>query len=273
MSGAKYALVSTIFITSLCLGTAHPVRAAQHPLRPQALKQPQAITEVTEQPAVALTPAQMPAAPPHVTFENGMLTIISKNSTLGDILRAVHNRTGAAVDVPPNATERVVANLGPGPARDVMAALLNGSHFNYVLLGSVTDANALDRVILTTKTASAPVESAAKNTPPPQPQADADDDDDSDTDADDSDDSGDTSSDSQNGGQAASDDEPQQVQPGVNGQPGLPNVRTPEQILQQLRQQQLQQQLGQQPGTSGQPNPGEPNGQPNPNQPYQQPPN
>lgn len=239
--------------------------APQKPHKP-ALKQPgPAGEEIAAAPAPTL--AQMPAAPPQVTFQNGMLTIVSKNSTLGDILRAVHSRTGAAVDVPPNATERVVANLGPGPARDILAALLNGSHFNYVMLGSATEPHALDRVILTAKTStgSAPTEAAVK---PPQPnQAAADDDDEDAADADDEE--ADTEDTEAEDASATSGDEsqPQQVQP-VGGAQGQPNVRTPEQILQQLRQQQLQQQQGQQPGA---PPGGAP--QPFPNQPDPTPPN
>src|SRR5256886_12106035 len=46
---------------------------------------------------------QMPASAPQVFFRNGQLTIVARNSTLGDILRAVHTQTGASVDVPSNA--------------------------------------------------------------------------------------------------------------------------------------------------------------------------
>ena len=62
----------------------------------------------------------MPALPPQVHYSRGQLTIVAENSTLADILRAVRTQTGADVEVPPNATERVVAHLGPGPARDVL---------------------------------------------------------------------------------------------------------------------------------------------------------
>jgi hypothetical protein len=78
----------------------------------------------------------MPTSAPQVSFHNDQLTIVAHNSTLGDVLRAVRNQTGAAVEIPANATERVVGRFGPGPARDVLAVLLNGSHFNYVMLGS-----------------------------------------------------------------------------------------------------------------------------------------
>jgi len=67
------------------------------------------------------------------------------------VLRAIANKTGAAIDVPDNANERVVSQLGPAPARDVMASLLNGSHFNYVMVGSENDPNSVVRVVLTAK--------------------------------------------------------------------------------------------------------------------------
>lgn len=102
------------------------------------------------------TPEQMPALPPQVHYSQGQLTIVAENSTLADILRAVRAQTGAAVEVPPNATERVVTHLGPGPARDVLAALLNGSHFNYVMLGSAAHPDSVDRLILTSKAGGVP---------------------------------------------------------------------------------------------------------------------
>lgn len=100
---------------------------------------------------VALPPDQRPAIAPVVTYANGKLTIVAKNSTLSDILSAVGEKTGAAIDVPEDATERVVSALGPGPAREVVAALLNGSHFNYVMVGTETNPNSVARVILTAK--------------------------------------------------------------------------------------------------------------------------
>jgi hypothetical protein len=107
--------------------------------------------------------------PPEVSYRDGQLTIVAQNSTLADILRAVRAETHASVDVPPSATERVVSHFGPGPAREVLAELLNGSQFNYVLLGSAADPAKLDRVILTPKGLSAvdTVLQAPVNSPPP----------------------------------------------------------------------------------------------------------
>src|SRR6266496_560180 len=93
------------------------------------------------------------AVPPQVSYENNQLTIVAPNSTLADILRAVRKQTGAEIEIP-SAPERVVTHLGPGPAREVVAELLNGSRFNYVLLGSPGNEAQLTRVVLVAKTGS-----------------------------------------------------------------------------------------------------------------------
>jgi len=98
-----------------------------------------------------LAPEQRPAMQPTVIFADGKLTIIANNSMLSDILQIVGQKTGATIDVPGEATERVVSQLGPGQPREVIASLLNGSHFNYVMVGNETDANAVSRIVLTAK--------------------------------------------------------------------------------------------------------------------------
>jgi hypothetical protein len=109
------------------------------------------------------------AMPPQVSYENNQLTIVAPNSTLADILRAVRKQTGAEIEVP-SAPERVVTHLGPGPAREVMAELLNGSRFNYVLLGSVADDSVLTRVVLVSKKQETPVPAPGAEPAPGVPQ-------------------------------------------------------------------------------------------------------
>ncbi len=111
---------------------------------------------------------QIPSIPPQVSYQDGMLTIVAQNSSLGDILREVHKSTGAAIEVPSSATERVVTRLGPGPARDVLASLLNGSAFNYVMVGSASDPTSLASLMLTMKPAGGTGESVANAYQPPQ---------------------------------------------------------------------------------------------------------
>ncbi len=101
-----------------------------------------------------------------MTYQGGELGIVAHNSTLADVLRAVRKLTGADMEIPPNATERVVADIGPGPARDVLAELLNGTHFNYVMVGSTTDPTAVQSIVLTAKSSASETASvAAPNRP------------------------------------------------------------------------------------------------------------
>jgi hypothetical protein len=182
----------------------------------------------------------MPAVPPKVSFSKGLLTIVAENSTLSDILRAVRAQTGAAVEIPPNASERVVAHLGPGVPRDVLASLLNGSHFNYVMLGSPTNPDKVDRIILTSKSGTvpdaAPVPAGQNNTaavPVDEPDTQPD-----------------IAEQPAEGG--ADDSAAEESQPAPpNSQP---QVKTPEQLLRELQQQQQQQQQ-QQGAPAGQPPP------------------
>jgi hypothetical protein len=202
----------------------------------------------------------IPAVAPQVSYQDGLLTIVAPNSTLGDILRSVRKHTSADIEIPATANERVVTRLGPGPAREVVAELLNGSRFNYILLGSPADASVLVRVVLVAKTgpdnpATPTTEAGNKPTPPADaavaevPEADAEVDNTDDNQQD----------------QAA--EAEQQAPP-----PEQPGVRTPQQMLQEMQQRQLQmQQQQQQTGQPPVPYPGRP-GIPMPQPPTQPPP-
>ena len=98
------------------------------------------------------TPEQSPAVAPQVTYRGGMLTIVSQNATLGDILTAVRKLTGAAIEAPSTTlSERIATSLGPAPPKDVLASLFNGSRFNYIILGSMQRPGGIDRIILTAR--------------------------------------------------------------------------------------------------------------------------
>ncbi|HEY6338015.1 MAG TPA: AMIN domain-containing protein [Candidatus Sulfotelmatobacter sp.] len=88
-------------------------------------------------------------APLEVAFRNGLLSIRANKANLSQVLFAVHQRTGAEVVVAAGAeTEQVVADYGPGPAPEVLAQLLNGSRFNFLIVSSPDNPQKLDRVIL-----------------------------------------------------------------------------------------------------------------------------
>lgn len=256
MSGIRSIFGFTLLTGSLCIAVANPVLASQHQAAHKRSVKPEPVVpqQPPPGPLVPLTLEQMPATPPQVAYRNGELTIAAQNSTLGDILRAVHTKTGATIDMPANATERVVGRFGPGPAREVLAELLNGSRFNYVMLGSAADRGVLERLILTPKppSISEPVAQSQANAPPinPYPRSRRDDLNDADSQGmadDQADDSNDP--DMQTGNPA--------IQPGSQEQPdgnSQPAIKTPEQLLQELqRQQQVQQQQAAPQDTPAQP--------------------
>jgi hypothetical protein len=181
----------------------------------------------------------MAPVPPHVTYQDGELTIVAPNSTLGDILRAVRKQTGAEIDVP-DARDRVAATIGPGPAQEVLAQLLNGSRFNYVLLGSPQDPKALTRVVLIARSPS----EMANRTAPPQPAADQ---------GANADQQLDTSDDTNDAdvAQPVEDNSADQTadQPTADSdQQTPPGVKTPQELLQEMQQRQLQLQQQNNPG-------------------------
>jgi len=204
---------------------------------------------------------QLPESAPQVTYQNGLLTILAQNATLGEILKQVKKLTGASIDLPANgAPERVVTEIGPGAPRDVLAVLLNGTQFNYVMLGSTSNPSAVESILLTPKPGSGEVQATgggfqqnaqAMNPAVPQPvqpfrqqmlasapqppEAAADSDENTGDEADDS------NADDSDQAQPA---QPAVAQPAVNtpfGQPSDPNQpnagpKTPEQLLQMMRQ-------------------------------------
>jgi hypothetical protein len=94
---------------------------------------------------------------PPVTYANGKLAICAQGTTLKELLRAVSFATGAVVEFPHDrAGEHISANIGPGPVRDVLATLFNGSGLNYVMLGPQNNPSALQRLILTSAQPSTP---------------------------------------------------------------------------------------------------------------------
>jgi len=85
-----------------------------------------------------------------VTYANGQLTINAENVTLAALLRLIAEKTGAVIDLPPGTgSERIFEHAGPGKPNDVLTQLLNGSHFNFVIVNSPQDPNAVAQVLLT----------------------------------------------------------------------------------------------------------------------------
>ena len=167
----------------------------------------------------------------------GLLTVAAENSTLADILKAIGNVTHATLEgTQPNA-ERVFGQFGPGAPRQVLNSILNGTRYDFILVGAVDDPGSVERIMLSPHGAApavgaSPGQMAARqNVPTPNP-------DDEETDI------------------AEQPAIQQQAPPPVPSEQVQPSgqqqqqVKTPEQLLQELQRlrQQQQQQQPQQPG-------------------------
>jgi hypothetical protein len=254
--------VITFLLLLGCFVIATPTHAQQQTKKPphKGVKAPvidhggpMTPTPPQAQPEPPPTPEHGPSSPPEVTFKGGQLTITASNCTLGDVLNAVKQKTGAAVEMPASSSERVVGQFGPGAPRDVMAQLLNGSHYDYVLLGSPSDPGALNKVVLMARANGPEPAPAPQGQPAAQgnqqglqivPQVQTDQPEDS---------AGEMQPEMQQPEEEQPEQpeqteqpdqqSPDQAQPGQNG----PVVKTPEQLLRELQQQQQQQQGGQTP--------------------------
>jgi len=77
------------------------------------------------------------ARSPVVTYQGGQLTIDAETLTLAEVLKLVAEKTGAEIDVPSGSgLDRIIEHAGPGRAEDVLASLLNGSPFDFVIVSS-----------------------------------------------------------------------------------------------------------------------------------------
>ena len=231
--------LKSLLMAGLLCASSMAGAAARNQRKPKKPVLPPPLPSGPQGPVPQIPLDSIPAVAPQVIYESGQLTILAPNSTLGDILRAVRKQTAADIEIPANANERVVTSLGPGPAREVVAELLNGSRFNYVLLGSASDASRLTRVVLVAKTGPEPVGAplqaqdhsagapvmAGSPMPPPEGVPDA-------QEAEAADDTPTEDTADQNAAEA--EQQPPQEQPA--------GVKTPQQLLQEMQQRQLQMQ-------------------------------
>jgi hypothetical protein len=118
-----------------------PAHKPAHPHKRQVMVQaqspaPQAAAAPTTPPApeVPKWPANEKPSPASVTWDSQGLRIDAANSSLAQILTDVSTATGATVEGF-DADQRVFGVFGPGPARDVLSQLLQGSGYNVILIG------------------------------------------------------------------------------------------------------------------------------------------
>jgi len=102
-----------------------------------------------------------------VVWDSHGLLIVASNSSLAQILKQVSAETGVKV-AGMGADERVFGTYGPGPARDVLSRLLDGSAYNVLMIGDQGQGAPL-RIVLSpssTVAAAAPQTASAPPSPP-----------------------------------------------------------------------------------------------------------
>ncbi len=164
--------------------------------------------------AISTPLLQQPPSQADIKSSSDNLTVKATNASLTQTLQRIADRTGMHVEGL-SGDERVFGSFGPGKPRDVLTALLNGTSYNMIMVGSL-DNGAPRQLLLSVKSNSAP----AATEPPPQPSTDDD-----------------------------TSDVPQDDSPQPMPSPGRPftgqgpggQPHNPQDMLQQLRQQQMQQ--------------------------------
>lgn len=140
-------LVATLGVAQLLaaqtLTTAVPSSPAHKPAHPhkppvaahaQSPAPPAAAPTTPPEPEAPKWPANEKPVPATVTWDSQGLRIDAANSSLAQILADVSTATGATVEGF-NSDQRVFGVFGPGPARDVLSQLLQGSGYNILLIG------------------------------------------------------------------------------------------------------------------------------------------
>jgi hypothetical protein len=162
------------------LASAAPAPTGFRSIRQTPLPPLQVVNTVAAPQIVPQRPAPPPRPPVDVGVRSNLLSIRAQGATLSEVLYEIHRRTGADIAIPAGAEqERVVVNIPSAPGRDVIAALLNGSRFNYIVLGTDSDPGGFRNLLLSVKegggssgvfvhTAPPPAAPAAGTQPPPE---------------------------------------------------------------------------------------------------------
>jgi hypothetical protein len=121
----------------------HPVHHHHH-VKPAAAS----VAPAPVAPPPPLPPAEQPANPATVQFNNGLLTVRAQNSSLISILNQIQHLTGLVIDGL-NHDQRMYGQYGPANISTTLTALLDGSGYDFIIVGGGSG-HAAARLILST---------------------------------------------------------------------------------------------------------------------------
>jgi hypothetical protein len=107
-------------------------------------------------PELPVWPANEKPAPAAITWDSQGLRIEASNSSLQQIMTDVATVTGTKVEGL-DADQRVFGSFGPGPARDVLSQLLQGSGYNVLMIGDQGEGTPREIVLSSRNAAATPV--------------------------------------------------------------------------------------------------------------------
>jgi hypothetical protein len=131
LSAAALALLGLLPVQSLAAQSRTVPIAKPAAAVPSASSLP--VTSPTTAPTPPPTPSQLPAHLAQVTYAGGALSISADNSSLNQILREISRKTGITI-TGGVAEERVFGQYGPGTPATILAALLDGTGSNVLLV-------------------------------------------------------------------------------------------------------------------------------------------
>jgi hypothetical protein len=154
---------------------AQPRRRAPAHAHDASTEPPTALEVIAAPPLVSpvpIWPAHQPPNQARVSWDNRGLEIEASNSSLNQILHQVAAETGARFEGLTR-DQRIFGCYGPGPGREVLLKLLDGSGYNVLMIGG-RDAAAPIEIILSAKSPAGAQTAADRNTPEdePDPQPD-----------------------------------------------------------------------------------------------------
>ena len=99
-------------------------------------------------------PSSQATQPATVTLRDGKVTVEANNSNLTQVLQDLANISGMSINGLDKGP-RIFGVYGPGNARDVLADLLAGSGYNYIMVGGANEGTPRE-LILTAQNGDAP---------------------------------------------------------------------------------------------------------------------
>ena len=232
------ALLATTLLCGLAAVAAAQTAPGGHTMRTSATRQnvapPQGVSTPSAPTQVNLL--QQPAKPASVTERNNSLSVTADNSSLSEILRQVASQTGMKLEGL-GGDERVFGTFGPGAPDAVLTSLLNGTHYNVLMVGALPNGAPRQLVLMRKSEGGA---QAAPSQPQNQPQQNLDEEETGPVEEPEGVQPAPSIEPAVIGQPGAPEPTPPQQAPGRPGQPDQPQVRTPQQLLQQLQQQQDQ---------------------------------